>query len=135
MKAQTHTCVVLIFGIFYVFCYISHIPKCCAPGLTAEGRPGVKLHILHFFHILYFVAYKNMGGSYSAHILHIYCILVILKQGGIICKRGVDMPMGILYFAYSTYASYLTYSMYCTYLPYSTYFTYFAYSGYLFNPF
>ncbi len=133
MKPQTHTCwysayIVLIFGIFYVFCYILHIPKCCAPGLPAAGRPGVKLHILYFFHIIYIFAYKNRGGSYSWHILHICCILVILKQGRCICKRGVNMPMGISYFAYSTYTSYLTYSVYCTYLPNSTYF-------YIFNIF
>ncbi len=79
----------LIFGIFYVFCYILHIPKCCAPGLTAAGRQGVKLHIPHFFHILYFFAYKNRGGSYSAHILHICCILVILKQGGSDAQGGL----------------------------------------------
>ncbi len=141
MKPQTHTCVVLIFDIFYIFCYILHIPKCCAPGLPAAGNvvhPAYPLQIAYsaFFFIFYiFFAYKNRGGSYSAHILHICCIFVILKQGGFICKRGVDMPMGISYFAYSTCASYLTYSMYCTYLPYSTYFTYFAYSGCLSNPF
>ena len=92
MKPQTHICVVLIFrvGIFYIFCYILHIPKCCAPGLPAAERPGIKLHILHFFHILYFFAYKNRGGVYSSHILHISCILVILKQGGCICKKGVE---------------------------------------------
>ncbi len=72
MKPQTHSCVLLIFGIFYVFCYTLHIPKCCAPGLPAAGRPGVKLHILHFFHFLYFLHIKTGG----VHILHIFCIFV-----------------------------------------------------------
>jgi hypothetical protein len=72
MKPQTHTSVVLIFCIFYVFCYILHIPKCCAPGLPAVGRPGVKLHILPFF-ILHIFLHIKTGG---VHILHIFCIFV-----------------------------------------------------------
>ena len=47
-----------------------------------------------FFHILYFFAYKNRGSSYSAHILHICCILVILKQGGSYAKGGLICQWG-----------------------------------------
>ncbi len=47
-----------------------------------------------FFSCFNFFAYKNRGGSYSAHILHICCIWLILKQGGFICKRGVAYANG-----------------------------------------
>jgi hypothetical protein len=129
-----HTCEVFdhIQHILHIL-HILHIPKCCALGLPAAGRPGLRLNILHIFHIIYIFAYKNRGGSYSAHILHICCILVILKQGGLYAKGGFNMPTGVSYFAYSTCVSYLTYAAYGTYLPYFTYFTYFTYSGYLFN--
>ena len=100
----------------------------------AEYEPvtSVKLHILHFFsYFIFFLHIKTGGGSYSAHILHICCILVILKQGGgLYAKRGLYMPMGVSYSAYLTYATYLTYTAYVAYYAYSSYSTYYAYSTY-----